>query len=203
MPSLRETQLQFAAALAAPSPIDVGPPGDAALIAVYRANVRTNYRNALAASYPVVKRLTTLPGIGPITASAFVAALDIPGRFDGAAQVTSYLGLVPREHSSGQTQRRGHVLRSAHPQVQCLLVQAALRVSRSSDPRTAQLRSWAQTIARRRGKKIATVALARRIARTLFAMWRDETVYEPQRVRVRQVTGASERTSGVVSAASV
>jgi len=157
----------------------------------------------LVAADPVVKRLTTLPGIGPITASAFVAALDIPGRFDGAAQVTSYLGLVPREHSSGQTQRRGHVLRSAHPQVQCLLVQAALRVSRSSDPRTAQLRSWAQTIARRRGKKIATVALARRIARTLFAMWRDETVYEPQRVRVRQVTGASERTSGVVSAASV
>jgi hypothetical protein len=73
VPSLRETQLQFAAALAAPSPIDVGPPGDAALIAVYRANVRTNYRNALAASYPVVKRLTGAPFFDAAV-DAFVAA---------------------------------------------------------------------------------------------------------------------------------
>ena len=56
---------------------------------------------------PVVRRLTTLPGIGPITASAYVAALDDAGRFGGAAQVASYLGLVPREYSSGEQQRRG------------------------------------------------------------------------------------------------
>ena len=135
---------------------------------------------------PAVKRLTTLPGIGPITASAFVAALDVTSRFEDAGQVTSYLGLVPRERSSGETQRRGRVLRSAHPGVQSLLVQAAVRITRLSDPRTAQLRKWAQMIARRRGKKIAMVALARRLARTLFAMWRDQTNYEPNRIGVRQ-----------------
>ena len=155
----------------------------------------------LVAADPEVKRLTTLPGIGPITASAFVAALDVASRFERAGDVTSYLGLVPRERSSGETQRRGRVLRSAHPQVQCLLVQAALRVSRSSDPRTAHLRAWAQAIARRRGKKIAMVALARRIARTLFAMWRDHTAYEPKRI-ARQ-SNLPKRESDVTSVGSV
>jgi len=131
----------------------------------------------------VVRRLTTLPGIGPITASAYVAALDDAGRFGGAAQVASYLGLVPREYSSGAQQRRGHVMRSAHPYVQALLGQAAWRIVRVKDPRTAALRTWADAIAHRRGKKIAIVALARRLARVLFAMWRDEVAYDPARIR--------------------
>jgi transposase len=131
----------------------------------------------------VVTRLTTLPGIGPITASAYVAALDNASRFGRAAQVASYLGLVPGERSSGEQQRRGRVVRSAHPHVQALLIQAAWRTSRSKDPRTAALRVWAQGIARRRGKKIAMVALARRVARILFAMWRDGAPYDATRIR--------------------
>jgi transposase len=138
---------------------------------------------ALVANDAVVKRLTTLPSIGPITASAFVAALDDVHRFAGAGQVTSYLGLVPREYSSGERQYRGRILRSAHPQVQSLLVQAAWRLSRSSDPDTASLRTWAQAITRRRGKKVAMVAVARRLARILFAMWRDESEYQSKRIR--------------------
>ncbi len=72
----------------------------------------------------------TVPSIGPITATAFVAALDDVSRFTGAGHVTSFLGLVPREYSSGERQ----YLRSTHPQVQSLLVQAAWRLSRSSSP---------------------------------------------------------------------
>jgi len=75
------------------------------------------------------------------------------------------------------------VLRSAHPYVQALLVQAAWRIVRVKDPRTAALRTWDDAIARRRGKKIAIVALARRLARVLFAMWRDEVAYDPARIR--------------------
>jgi transposase len=133
------------------------------------------------ATDPVVQRLMTVPGIGPITASAFVAALDDVHRFGGprgAARVASYLGLVPREHSSGEQQRRGRVLRSAHPYVQGLLVEAAWRTWRSADPRTAALRFWARRLASRRGTKIALVALARRLARILFAIWRDDRVYQ-------------------------
>jgi transposase len=144
---------------------------------------------AVAAADPRVKRLTTLPGVGPITASAFVAALDVVGRFDRAAQVTSYLGLVPQEFSSGEKQRRGHVIRSAHPYLQSLLVQAAWRVWRASDPRTEHFRRWMKAIAQRRGKNVASLALARRLARTLFAMWRDETDYQPERVRTRTDVG--------------
>ena len=78
-------------------------------------------------------------------------------RFERAGQVTSYLGLVPQEYSSGEKQRRGRVVRSAHPHLQSLLVQAAWRLWRVSDPRTAHFRTWAQAIARRRGKKVAMV----------------------------------------------
>jgi transposase len=138
----------------------------------------------LVAEDPVAKRLMTVPSIGPITASAFIAALDDAARFDGAAQVTSYLGLVPREYSSGEHQHRGRILRSAHPHVQSLLIQAAWRLSRSSDAKTAGLRAWADAITHRRGKKVAMVALARRLARILFAMWRDGTDYQAKRVRV-------------------
>ena len=138
---------------------------------------------SIATQDPVVARLTTMPGIGPITATAYVAALDDAARFGRAAQVASYLGLVPREYSSGEQQRRGRVLRSAHPYVQSLLVQGAWRVWLSKDPRTADLRRWAQGIAHRRGKSIAVVALARRLARILFAMWRDGVPYDAVRTR--------------------
>lgn len=126
---------------------------------------------------PICRRLMTAPGVGPVTAVAFVAALDTPTRFRQASQVTQYLGLVPRETSSGERQRRGHVLRSAHPRVQMLLVQAAWRVLRSTDPAAQHLRQWGGALAKRRGRKIAVVAVARRLARILWAMWRDETAF--------------------------
>jgi transposase len=132
---------------------------------------------------PDVARLTTLPGIGPITAAAFVAALDDVRRFRRAGQVANYLGLVPREYSSGEQQRRGHIVRSAHPRVQALLVQAAWRIWISKRPDTAALRTWAQLLARRRSPRIAIVALARRLARILYGMWRDESPYQSPRPR--------------------
>ena len=145
--------------------------------------------------------MTTVPGIGSITATAYVAALDDAARFGRAAQVASYLGLVPREYSSGEQQRRGRVLRSAHPYVQSLLVQAAWCVWRSKDPRTAGLRRWAQGIAHRRGKSIAVVALARRLARILFAMWRDGVPYDAARTHpTRAPRGAAIRETAAPSA---
>ena len=142
---------------------------------------------AAAKADPQVQRLMTLPGIGPITATAFVAALDDVARFRGAGQVTSYLGLVPSEYSSGEKRRRGRVLRSAHPRVQALLVQAAWRVWRSRRPETDPLRRWTQSLGERRGKRVAVVALARRLARILFGMWRDETDFAAERIRAGRV----------------
>jgi hypothetical protein len=73
-------------------------------------------------------------------------------------------------------------MRSARPYVRALLVQAAWRICRSSDSCATALRTWAQAIARRRGRNIAIVALARRLARILYAMWRDEIDYQPDRI---------------------
>jgi transposase len=132
---------------------------------------------AQSAQDPDVQRLQTLPTIGPVTATAVVAALDTPARFPSAAHAASYVGLVPGEDSSAERQRRGHVVRSAQPHLRALLVQAAWRVWRSTVAELAALRAWAQGIAGRRGKRIAVVALARRLMRMLFAMWRDRCVF--------------------------
>jgi transposase len=134
-------------------------------------------------SDPRVQRLQTVPYIGPVTAAAFVAALDTPTRFRDAHQVEAYLGLVPREHSSGETQHRGRITKAGNVRVRWLLVQAAHSIRRSRDPRLAPLAAWATRLTARRGKKIATVALARRLAGLLFALLRDGTAYTPARIR--------------------
>ena len=84
-----------------------------------------------AATNPVVQRLTTAPGVGPLIATAFVATLDEAGRFGGAHQVESYLGLVPSEHSSADRHRRGHITKAGNPRMRWLLVQAAWAALRS------------------------------------------------------------------------
>ncbi len=132
---------------------------------------------------PRVQLLQTMPFIGPVTAAAFVAALDDAARFHHAHQVEAYLGLVPRERSSGDTQHRGRITKAGNVRVRWLLVQAALSIRRARNPRTAPLAAWATRLAARRGKKIATVALARRLAGILYAMLRDGTPYTPSRLR--------------------
>lgn len=100
-------------------------------------------------------RLATAPGVGPVTATAFVATLDDVARFAGAHQVEAYLGLVPTEYSSGEKQRRGGITKAGNPRMRWLLVGAAWGVLRSKRPDTADLRGWAQRVAVRRGRRTA------------------------------------------------
>jgi transposase len=130
---------------------------------------------------PVVQRLTSVPGVGPITATAFVATVDTIDRFAGAHQLESYLGLVPTENSSGEKQRKGHITKAGNSRLRYLLVEAAWSVLLSRKSNTEELRLWAQRIATRRGMKTAIVALARRLAGILYALWRDGTTFEPRR----------------------
>jgi len=131
----------------------------------------------VAAADPVVTQLMTAPAIGPVTAVAFVATLDDVTRFARAHQVAAYLGLTPREYSSGEQQRRGRISKTGNTRLRSLLVEAAWRVLRTKDAAAAPLRAWAERIAQRRGRSIAAVALARRLAGILYAMWRDGTDY--------------------------
>jgi transposase len=96
---------------------------------------------ATAGANPLIARLCTTPQIGPVTAVAFVATLDDVARFRTAHQVQGYLGLTPREYSSGERQQRGRISKTGSPRMRALLVEAGWRVLRSRDPGLAALRA--------------------------------------------------------------
>jgi transposase len=131
-----------------------------------------------------VALLTTAPSIGPITATAIVATVDDIGRFRSAHHFEAFLGVVPGERSSGEKRRIGRITKAGNARVRYLLVEAGWRILRAKDPDTAALRAWGLGIALRRGKRIAVVALARRLAGIVYAMWRDGRAYEPAMLRM-------------------
>jgi transposase len=125
------------------------------------------------------RRLMTMPGVGPVIALAFVATVDRVDRFRSAHQLESYLGLVPREWSSSEVQRRGAITKAGNKRLRWLLVQAARTVARTPGRWTTRpLWEWTDRLSRRRTGRVAIVALARRLAGILFAMWRDGTDYD-------------------------
>lgn len=144
---------------------------------------------ALCEEEPVIRRLMTVPCVSSVVAAAFVSVIDEAGRFRNAHQVESYLGLVPSEDTSGGRRRLGAISKAGNPYLRSLLVQASWTLLRKKDG--DPLTRWARQIARRRGARIAVVALARRLAGVLWAVWRDETVYDPQRVGLKSAEGVS------------
>jgi len=132
----------------------------------------------LAKKDPTCQRLMSVPGVGPVTAVRFVAALDDPSRFTSAHAVESYLGLVPGEKQSGDRQQRLSITKAGSARLRCALVQAAW-CARNTRPHDPMVR-WCLEVEKRRGKFIATVALARKLAGILFALWRDQTTYDPR-----------------------
>jgi transposase len=131
----------------------------------------------LAGEHPVCRKLMTVPGVGPVTAVRFVAALDQATRFRHAHAVQSYLGLTPGENSSSERNHRTGITKAGSPDVRRTLIQAAWSAFRTA-PNEPMVK-WATQIAARRGVFIAIVALARKLAGILFAMWRDGTAYRP------------------------
>jgi transposase len=142
----------------------------------------------LCASEPVVAQLRTVPGVGPIVAASFVSVIDEAKRFHNAHEVESYLGLVPSEDTTGGKRRLGAISKHGNSYLRSLLVQAAWIIMRQPH-RVDPLQCWAEAIAKRRGKRIAVVALARRLAGVLWAMWRDSTVYDPELVARKGARG--------------
>lgn len=142
----------------------------------------------LCAEEPVIKRLSTVPGVGLIVAAAFVSVIDEAKRFRGAHQVESYLGLVPSENTSVK-RRLGAITKQGNSYVRALLVEAAQCVFRlrADDP----LKRWGQSVEQRGGKRKAVVAVARRLAGILWAMWRDGTVYNPAKLGLPSAAGLS------------
>ncbi len=123
---------------------------------------------------PEAKRLMTHPGVGPLTALAFVLIIGKAERFECGKQIASYLGLVPLEDSSGNRRRLGHITKQGNSLLRFLLVEAAQVTVRI----LPEWRSKYFHLAMRRGRKIAKVAMARRLAIGLYWMWRQGWDYE-------------------------
>ena len=117
---------------------------------------------------PEVRRLMPHPGVGPITALAFVLVLGSPQRFRCGKQVGSYLGLIPCEDSSGGKQRLGHLSKQGNALLRYLLIEAAQAAVRCD----AQWRRRFIRLAMRRQRSIAIAAMARKLAVSLYWMWR-------------------------------
>jgi transposase len=135
--------------------------------------------SAIAKADPVCRRLMTVPGVGWLTALRFVTTLDEQSRFADGHRVASYLGLVPGEYSSSDYQRRTGITKAGSPSMRWMLVQAAWSARRSR--RRGALQQWVDQVEQRRGKRVAVVALARKLAGIMFAIWRDGTTYQPER----------------------
>lgn len=133
----------------------------------------------------VVRRLCSVPGAGSVVATTFAATLDGASRFPGAKRARSYLGLAPREYSPGERQRRGRISKAGSSRARSLLVEAAWSLLRWKTERTRALHEWYARVAQRRGKATAVVALARKLAGIMFAVWRDGAEFDPQLLRPR------------------
>ena len=129
-----------------------------------------------AASDPTCQLLMTAPGVGPTTAVRFAAAIDSVGRFPNAHKLASYLGLTPGENSSCDRRRRTALTKAGATKLRWVLVQAAWATRRYY--KDSPMVVWSQEVEKRRGKQVAVIALARRLAGVLYAMWRDGKPYD-------------------------
>lgn len=132
---------------------------------------------SMAAADPVCKRLMTVPGVGPLVSIRFVATVDDLARFPNPHALESYLGLTPGENSSSERKRITGITKAGSTRMRWLLVQAAWTIlrTRAGDP----MAQWASKVAARKGKKPAVIALARKLAGIMFAIWRDASEYNP------------------------
>jgi transposase len=135
---------------------------------------------ALAKQTPVAERLQSIPGIGLLTATALVALVGDVQRFPTSRHFASYLGLTPREYSSGLRRRLGAISKAGDSYLRTLLISGArsalLAAHRRKQP--DRLQRWALEVHRLRGHNRAAVAFANKLARIVWAVWRHDTRFE-------------------------
>lgn len=131
----------------------------------------------LANETPTARILMTAPGVGPITALAFIATIDDPTRFKRSRSVGAYLGLTPRRHASGEVDWNGRISKCGDTLVRTYLFEAA-GVLLTRVQKWCALKAWGLRIAKRSGMKKARTAVARKLAVILHHMWRDGTEFQ-------------------------
>ncbi len=129
---------------------------------------------SLARRDPICKRLMTIPGVGIITSLAFKAEVDDPSRFKKSRDVGVHLGLTPRRYASGEVDRSGGISKCGNGALRTLLFEASVTMLTRSG-RWSRLKAWGVRLAQRSGFKVASTALARKLAVVLHRMWVDGT----------------------------
>jgi transposase len=124
----------------------------------------------------VCRRLMSVPGVGALVAITFKSAVDDPTRIAKSRAVGALFGLTPRKYQSGETDVTGGISRVGDEMVRTALYEAASAML-TRTTRFSALKRWAMEVAKRRGAKRATVALARKIGVVLHRMWVDGTTF--------------------------
>ena len=142
-----------------------------------RAIERVEQEYAVDVESVEAQRMQQVPGVGPVVAVTTIASLGDPGRFRDSRSAACYTGLVPSENSSGERRRRGHITKQGPSELRRVWIQAAQAALHRRD---FALRAWVNRLIYRRGRAVAVVALARRLFRWAFAVWRDGVDFDPQ-----------------------
>ena len=142
-----------------------------AQLSILKVQILENDRQIMAdaRSTDLGRRLMAVPGVGPLLASAFVATVADPAIFRSGRDLSAWIGLVPRQNSSGGKERLGSISKAGHSYLRQMLVVGATAVIRYAE-RSAARRPWLAQLLARRKPKIAAVALANKTARTVWAM---------------------------------
>ena len=148
-----------------------------ARVALYHHYLELDRRVKRAASRDeVCMRMMTVPGVGPVTALTFKAAVDDPARFNSSRTVGAHFGLTPRRYQSGEVDNPGRILRAGDRDVRSTLYSAAnamlMRTMAGSS-----LKSWGMRLMRTKGRRRAVVAVARKLAVLLHRMWINGTEF--------------------------
>jgi transposase len=148
-------------------------------LAALETQIRRSSRDleARAAADPVCKRLTSVPGVGPITAFHFKSAIEDPGRFEHSKAVGAYAGLTPRGWQSGERDVQGHISKTGDARLRSALYEAA-NVLLVRVKRPCALQTWGKALAASKGGKRARVAVARKLAVLLHRLWRTDTDFK-------------------------
>lgn len=131
----------------------------------------------VAKNNPDVKRLMTVPGVGPATAAAFVATIDDPRRFPSGEQVASYLGLVPSVYQSGDVEIKGRITKHGDNLLRWLLVEASITLLTRSQQECA-LKTWGLKLKETKGFGKARVAVARKLTCLLHHLWVNKETFD-------------------------
>jgi transposase len=149
--------------------------------------------NAMHKANAISQLLATAPGIGPVIGLSFAVEVD-PAAFASGRHLAAWLGLTPKEHSTGGRQRMGGISRAGHERLRALLVNGATAVIRAAERPGSQLATpWLLGLLARKPKKVAAVALANKMARMIWAMMTTGEAYR------RPATAAAARRPAVIS----